>query len=353
MARYRLRMMLLYHRADTDKERKMKPFYQLTRRGKARRLRRLAINALQQYDLAVAEVRLVGAYTNTNYRVRAIDRRAYLLRVCTPGWRTLTDLQSEAMWLQALHRDTDIGAPVPLPARNGDLVVRAGASGVPDPHHCTVTSWIPGSLLGTKLTQANVLKMGVLFSQLHEASTDFTPPSNFTRRRMDNLYAREEEDVLFSDPCRDAFTPRTGDVLGRTLDRVRAAFADPTGLRVIHNDLHHDNIKVDRGRLRPLDFEDTIWGYPVQDIAMALQDLMMDVPPGAYEPLQDAFRAGYERMCPWPEAHPGQIDTFRAGRLIWVANYVARYQRKYLQEHLEWTARLLEPYLETGALRRP
>jgi len=199
--------------------------------------------------------------------------------------------------------------------------------------------------------------MGVLFAQLHEATADLCPPPGFTQRRMDNLYARDEEDVLLGPSCRDAFTPRTSDVLERTLDRVRAAFAgryaEPAGLRVIHNDLHHDNIKVDRGHLRPLDFEDTVWGYPVQDIAMALQDLMMDVAPDAYDPLQDAFRAGYERLCPWPETYPGQIDTFRAGRLIWVANYVARYQRKYLQKHLEWTARLLEPYLETGALRRP
>jgi len=335
----------------------MKPFHQLTRRGKVRRLRGLAINALQQYALEVAEVRLVGVYTNTLYRVRTIDRRAYLLRVCTPGWRTLTDLQSEAMWLQSLHRDTDIGAPVPLPARNGDLVVRATAPGVPTAHHCTITSWIPGPLLGTRLTEANLVKMGALFAQLHEASIDLSPPPGFTRRRMDSIYARGEEDVLFFEPCQDAFTPRTRDILDRTLSRVRAAFADryadPVGLRVIHNDLHHDNIKVDRGRLRPLDFEDTVWGYPVQDIAMALQDLMMDVPPGAYEPLLNAFRAGYEQLRPWPEAQAGQIDTFRAGRMLWVANYVARFERKYLEEHLEWTARLFEPFLETGILRRP
>jgi Ser/Thr protein kinase RdoA (MazF antagonist) len=335
----------------------MKPFHQLTRRGKARRRRRLAIHALQQYDLDVAKVQLVGAYTNTNYRVRTTDHHTHLLRVCTPGWRTLTDLQSEAIWLQALHRDTDIGAPVPLPARNGDLVVRAGAPGVPDPHHCTITSWIPGPLLGTRLTESNLSRMGILFAQLHETTAGFVPPPGFTRRRMDNIYARGEEDVLFTEPCRDAFTPRTRDILDRTASRVRAAFADryadPAGLRVIHNDLHHDNIKVDRGRLRPLDFEDTIWGYPVQDIAMALQDLMTDVPPDAYEPLQDAFRAGYERIRPWPETCTGQIDTFRAGRLIWVANYVARHQRQYLQKHLAWTSRLLEPYLETGILRLP
>jgi Ser/Thr protein kinase RdoA (MazF antagonist) len=123
-------------------------------------------------------------------------------------------------------------------------------------------------------------------------------------------------------------------------------------LQVIHNDLHHENIKVSRGRLRPFDFEDTIWGYPVQDIAMAMQDLMTDVAPKAYDPLLGAFRRGYETLAPWPEAYEGQIDAFRAGRLFWVANYVARYQRRHLRQHVDWTAKLFERYLETGKLRK-
>jgi hypothetical protein len=85
---------------------------------------------------------------------------------------------------------------------------------------------------------------------------------------------------------------------------------------------------------------------------MALQDLMLDVAPEAYDPLLRAFRLGYERRAPWPERYEGQIDTFRVGRLFWVANYVARYQRPYLNEHVAWTARMFEPFLDTGALRK-
>ena len=36
------------------------------------------------------------------------------------------------------------------------------------------------------------------------------------------------------------------------------------------------------GHLYPVDFEDTLWGYPVQDIAMAMQDLMSDVTSRSY-----------------------------------------------------------------------
>jgi Ser/Thr protein kinase RdoA (MazF antagonist) len=318
-------------------------------------LRALALNALDQYDIDVANLRLEGVYTNTLFRVRPAAGHPCVLRVCRPGWRTATDLRSEALWLQALCRDTDIGAPEPLPARDGTLVVQASAPGVPEPRHCLLMTWIPGPLLATALSEANLFQMGVLFARLHAHGAAFVPAPGFTERRMDRVYARGEPDVLFDDASRDAFTPHTRTVLERTWHLVHAAFArlysDRSGLQVIHHDLHHENIKLDRGRLRPFDFEDTAWGYPVQDIAMAMQDLMIAVDAAQYEPLLRAFRAGYESRAAWPEQVEGQIDTFRAGRLFWVANYVARYQRQYLRDHLDWTARLLEPFLDTGKIR--
>jgi thiamine kinase-like enzyme len=69
---------------------------------------------------------------------------------------------------------------------------------------------------------------------------------------MDSICARGEQNLLFSDSCRDAFTPHTRDVLEGTRDKVYEAFehlyTDRKGLRVIHNDLWHGNIKVHRGR---------------------------------------------------------------------------------------------------------
>lgn len=47
----------------------MQSFESLTRQGKTRRLRALAIKALEQYEFEAADVRLVGAYTNTLFRV--------------------------------------------------------------------------------------------------------------------------------------------------------------------------------------------------------------------------------------------------------------------------------------------
>jgi Ser/Thr protein kinase RdoA (MazF antagonist) len=332
----------------------MLAFEQLTQRGQARRLRRLAMHALEHYPLDVIDMRLVGTFTNTLFRVRAGNGQSYVVRVCAPGWRTETDLRSEAVWLEALSHEADIGAPVPLPARDGSYLVTARAEGVPEPRYCLVTSWLPGVLLGKRLTESNLHKMGALFARLHRHAATFCPPAGFTERKTDGVYARGEEQVLWH--CDDGFTAETSAIFERAWALVAKAFADlyadPSGLRVIHHDLWHDNIVVHRGRLHPFDFEDTAWGYPVQDVAMALQDLMMDVDADAFEPLQVAFRQGYESLSSWPERYEGEIDAFRVGRLFWVANYVARYQRPYLRQHVDWTARLFAGYLDTGELRK-
>jgi Ser/Thr protein kinase RdoA (MazF antagonist) len=334
----------------------MKSYEKLTRQGKARRLRKLAINALASYELEASDVQLVGLHTNALFRVYAADRTSYMMRIGKPGWRTDTDILSEAMWLQALNRDTDIGAPRPELTQNREFMVWASAEGVSESRRCSLMSWVPGSQLEDRLTEENIYKMGVLFAHLHKYSAGFSPPNGFTQRKMDNIYARGEEDVLFSESCRELFGAADRAVLEQSRNRVYEAFAelyaDPAELRVIHNDLWHGNIKIYQGRLRPLDFEDTIWGYPVQDIAMALQDLMEEAEAEEFEALQNTFRQGYESRAQWPERYEGQIDVFRAGRMLWVANYVARFEGKYLQKHIVWLAQAFRKFLDTGHIRK-
>jgi Ser/Thr protein kinase RdoA (MazF antagonist) len=331
-----------------------KPFEQLTQRGRTRRLRQLALNALQQYDLDVAQLSLLGMFTNALFRVRTTDGQSYVIRLCTPGWRSETDIRSEMMWLNALASETEIGAPRPIPSRSGEFLIEASVPGAAT--RCALMTWIPGRRLGKHLTPANLEKMGQLFARLHDFSDRYVPPPGFTTRKMDRVLAREEPDALWGDASAwDGIDPAVRSTIEQVKQRVdeayRQLYASP-GLRVIHHDLWHDNIHLHRGRLYPLDFEDTVWGYPVQDIAMALQDLMQDVPSEAFEPLQAAFRRGYESLLPWPEAYPGQIDTFRAGRMLWVANFVARHQRQHLAEHFTWLAQQFQPYLATGLLRK-
>ncbi|HSR35207.1 MAG TPA: phosphotransferase [Anaerolineae bacterium] len=302
----------------------MKDFYELTNRGRALRLRKMALQALERYDLELRRVRLLTNDMNGIFRVDTADGQKCIVRVTMPeGGHALEEIRSEMMWLVALRRDTDPGVPEPIATHNGALVTTVEAAGVPEARHCAVFSWVPGPDLADRLTLENVSKMGELSARLHAHAETFDPPEGFWIKRSDSIFPFGEPVVLFDEPFRDLFPAGRRHLFQDAMEQVETTidrlFADRWGLRVLHNDLHQWNVKVYRGKLYALDFEDLMWGYPVQDIAITLYYWQGH---DRYESLREAFQRGYTRHSDWPEQVPGQIDTLMAGRALNLANFI-------------------------------
>lgn len=330
----------------------MKDYASLTRTNKLRRVGRLARSALGQYNIDVAAIRMHCFATNLLYRVQAASGERFMLRLASPGWRTMEDLRAEAAWLEALDRDTDIGAPKIVRAANGDPVLPMRGAGVPDTWHATLMTWVDGRLLAHHLSGANLEKMGTLVARLHIHGKSWKPPSGFTTRRFEAYLSRGEPDVLFSDAVLQTFGERARGALLRARGWVNSEYArlDGGDLRVIHCDLWHENVKLDHGRLRPFDFEDTVWGYRAHDIAMGMLDLLETVGAARYGDLFAAFRQGYERLLDWPE---GKLAVLQIGRLLWKANYVARFAPESLGPMVEEYDQIFRNFEQTGELRLP
>jgi len=188
--------------------------------------------------------------------------------------------------------------------------------------------WLPGVELGQRLTPANLRRLGVLSARLHEHAATFQPPPDLPVRTLDELIGRGEREVLFSHEHPPFLPPTRRGIFEQVAARFRrevgALYADPAGRRVIHADLIPENVKIHRGRLRPLDFYEAIGGYPVQDVALTFYDLrfFVDCRPHGFPALRDAFAQGYASRLPWPERQPGQIDALVAGRRLRKANWV-------------------------------
>ena len=322
----------------------------LTGAGKLRRVGRLATSALGHYNIEVAVIRIHCFATNLLYRVRAASGERFILRMANPGWRTMEDLRAEAAWLEALDRDTDIGAPKAVRAANGDTVLPMRGPGVPDTWHATLLTWIEGRLLAHYLSCANLEKMGDLFARLHIHGESWKPPRVFSTRRFEGFLSRGEPDVVFSDAVTKTFGERDREAFLRARGWVNNEYArlDCDDIRVIHCDLWHENIKLDRGRLRPFDFEDTVWGYRLHDIAMGMLDLLDTVGITRYGDLLAAFRLGYERLLDWPE---GNLEVLQIGRLLWKSNHRARFARESLGPMVEKYGRVFRSFEQTGELR--
>ncbi len=330
----------------------MRDFTSLTRLGKTRRVSKLALAALRAYDIRVRSARVHSFATNLLYRVRSDDGGRFVLRMAYPGWRTLEDLLAEAAWLDALHEDTDIGAPVVIRSASGEAVLPMSGSGVPDTWHATLMTWVDGRLLGHYLTGANLARMGELSARLHRHGKAWQPPRGFSTKRFEAFLSRGEPDAIFSDAVLQTFgdDDRRAFLLAREWVEREYAGLDRGDLRVIHCDLWHENIKLDRGRLRPVDFEDTIWGYRLHDIAMGMLDLLEDVGAARYAHLLAAFRSGYERHLDWPE---GNLAVLQLGRLLWKANWVARNAPESLPSLSQQYGRVFRAFERTGELSLP
>jgi Ser/Thr protein kinase RdoA (MazF antagonist) len=340
----------------------MKPYNDLSMAGKLRRLRDLAVAALARYELDSPELAYHGFETNLLYRVTTASGERFMLRLATPGWRTFEDLQSEALWLDALRRETTLSVPRIVPARSGEYVLPMSRPGVPRIWNTSLMNWVPGRSLRHYLSERNLEKMGALFAELHLHAASWTPPIGFTTRRFEHWLSRGEENLIVdgqqsvdmtAQPDSVSAMPScTRDLLDRLHRHVESAYAtiDRSDLRVIHCDLWHDNIKVYRGVLHPLDFEDTVWGFRVHDIAMAMLDLLEDTDETRYARLLAAFRCGYQVHEAWPD---DPMEPFQIGRLLWKINWVARRQPEWLMSTIERHIPLFEHYERSGRVLRP
>jgi len=298
-----------------------RPFDQLTRLGRVRRLASMARSALDARGLEAASLRFLTDDTNILFRARAAGG-AFVVRIGVHGAiaHSLPEAEAETAWLTAL-RASGFTVPEPVPDPAGRRVTPMTLPGVDGERLVVVFRWIPGTSLEGRLSPANLAAYGALAARLHHHAAGFRPPGDPPLPRYDRLFPFDQPEVLFAGgspllpPGRLALLRAAADRVEGAISRLRAA--EPQ--RLLHGDLHVWNVLVHRGGLAPIDFEDLMWGWPIQDIATAMYYLQHrpDFPA-----ILDGFRGGYEQVAPWPETRPGDLETFIAGRSLVLANDV-------------------------------
>lgn len=303
-------------------------------------LEALARAALDAYDLNVVGLELITNEWNAVFRVDLADRTRRVIRVSLPDRRTRAEVTGEMRWLDALGRETDLSVPVPVPARDGALVVTASADGVPEPRSCAVFHWVQGEMLADHLSEASLEMVGTITARLHAHALGFTVPEGM--RTWDSPYPFADPVVLFDERYRStvaaddlAFLERAADEAQAAIDRLRAV--EPP--RLLHADLHEENLFVEGDGVAVLDFDDCTAGWPVQDLGTTWFNLATH---DDFEALAAAHRRGYELVAPWPERAPGEIAIFAGDRALHLANYVVQdHDTEYRAEAGAWVGRFV------------
>lgn len=307
----------------------MKPYPELTRLGRLRRMRQLATAALRGFGVEEARLQLLRQAGNTLFRVQTPDlpdpdapeglfeAGQFLLRVHEPGYQEPEALDLELTWLAAMRREAQLPVPEPLATPDGRCwVLPITVPGVEGTRRCSLLRWIKGHSVKNRFGPAHLRAQGRLMARLHQFSRQWQPPAGSSKRRFDwdGLFcndvgsgmANADAWALLAPPHREAFSfvaERTREVMADW-----GQGADVFGL--IHGDLGVDaNLLFWHGEPRAIDFDDSGFGYWIFDLAVAL-DACRDNP--AYPRYREALLEGYAEVRALPEKHAGQIDLFLA-----------------------------------------
>jgi Ser/Thr protein kinase RdoA (MazF antagonist) len=273
----------------------------------------VALEALRSYDVAPETVRLAAESFNSVFRVTTASA-VYALRVgAVLQIHPVGTAAVEAAWHLRL-REQGMFVPGVLANAEGQLatLVTDGRA-----EHgtrvCILFEWVAGRSLRTRMTGPRATALGRLSARLQQDGAAWSPPCAGDVLRADRVLYWRVPDQLAAAGSRFGVGALFTDARDRAQAVLDALWRDPPHRpHLVHGDLTPQNVIVSpRYGLVPIDFQDTVWGFEVQDLSITIAALRRW--PGS-DRLVDAFRSGYREHRAWPDLSPALLDSLIVAR---------------------------------------
>ncbi len=318
----------------------------------------VAAQVLPQWQIGEYKIAWVSYSTNAVFAVEAATGR-YILRLHTPGRVSEKALRSELIWLRVIRQRTDLIAPMPVSASDGQWFAAFSPPSI-GKLHCVLFERIAGeSKSASALTAEDLRKIGACLGELHRAA-QFDPPADFERHHLDfdGLFGIASP-YYVADECA-LLTPEQSEIFRAVMQRLRHAMTqpDPAGDRfgLIHADLLAKNLIFADDKVAALDFEYCGWGYFLYDLAPLLWQLKGDRA-SDYPELEAALWQGYLSVRPEAEKERASLEDFIAARQLLSCRWLLQNLhlpnvRAMAPALLQARADELKDYLSAGLLLR-
>lgn len=323
----------------------MQPFAHLSKLERTRRLRHLAYAALDHYLVSVETLRCVSLRYSTIFRVETTDSRRYALRINAPRQRTRQMIFSEMSWVEALAQESSVHVAAPLRTAEGNLLVAAPATDAAEVYHVVLTEWLEGQLVTQYPDAQSFVLLGEAMARLHQHARTYRPPSGFMQEQLDTPWQWGEPYYL--QPHSHLLTPDQKVIVKAAQERCEAwlatIYAKPTCIHFLHADLHLKNAFLHQGNLQIFDFDDSMWGHPLQDLAVPLYWIatrLNDAPQ-----LKAALLQGYSRHLPFPYSTV-QLNDAVLFRALQVTNFLIHYRLSTAPDAVNAALHFLQTYLD-------
>jgi acetylornithine/succinyldiaminopimelate/putrescine aminotransferase/Ser/Thr protein kinase RdoA (MazF antagonist) len=262
----------------------------------------LAQKALTQWNIEGANLKLLKHRENTVFKITTTDKQSFALRVHRSGYHTDAELNSELLWMAALN-EAGVQTPVVIPTVSGNNFATTTNENDSISRQCSLLEWIDGDMfdqLGRvergvqKELEERYFELGKLAAKMHNQGSDWDKPAGFTR------HAWDADGLLGAEPLWGKFWQHPAINKPQRKQILKARFVLKELLKqmgetkqnygLIHADFLPENILVNNGELKLIDFDDCGWGYYLFEMATSL---FPQITQPFFDELVAAYAAGY------------------------------------------------------------
>jgi Ser/Thr protein kinase RdoA (MazF antagonist) len=314
-------------------------------------MRALALTALRDWDLEVANLAPIKVRENAVFRIDLADGGRAVLRVHRSGYHSDAELNSEFIWMRALET---AGIPVPrvIRSRHGRDFEVVAMPAIGGARQIDVFEWIDGRQLGSvesgisgeSAAIAEQYQMiGAVAARMHNHAVDWQCPAGFRRHAWDAAGLVGEQPFWGRFWELAALTPGQRKLLVRARAKIAGELAaygtTPDRYGLIHADLVPENLLVDGNRVQVIDFDDAGFGWHLFELATSLYFITGD---GIYPTARESLIRGYRTERKMPDEALEWLPLFLAVRGTTYLGWVHTRQGSD-------TARELTPFLAERA----
>ena len=289
-------------------------------------LRAAALRSLPRWGMTCREIRLLKHRENAVFKIVSDSGNSYALRVHRDRYHSDAALHSELQWMHALQ-SAGIDVPIVVPALDGSLFVHAAPEEAARTLQVDLFEWIDGTQLGTSeggLGQdvENIehiyRTIGGIAARLHNQSSQWILPAGFTRHAWDrdglvgpNPFWGRFWQLEALTPAQRGLMVRARDIVDTELSELERAPDHRNSFGLIHADFVPENLLVDRGVVRLLDFDDAGYGWHLFELATALHFIRGDQ---NYPVARAALIDGYRAHRALPDTTLAKLPLFQMAR---------------------------------------
>lgn len=320
---------------------------------------RIAKTVLNQYALVDEKIQFLGHSENVTFFVETATEK-FLLRIHQPisvstdkQWQRPDIIESELLWLTALHRDIDIVVQEPIQNQQGKWITQIIENDTLNILYCSLLHWIDGNISETQRTSQQAYQLGLLMAQLHQHSSQWELPQNFVRPIYDQNRLNTALQTLYPAVSNGLISIEHYKLLITATQKIKKVMRSLETVQnwgLIHADLHEGNYLFHNQQIRPIDFSRCGFGCYLYDIAQSIHHLIPEV--------RTSFFAGYQTIRNLPANYLRITEGFSIMASLevfafhvnnpqqhqWLSDTVQYVAQKHIPKYLEDKSFLLDIY---------